>query len=292
MRDWALNHGTRIGAIVVLTLIALVLARKLLPRAVGLAMRAEPPSALTEMGVLAPSVLSDAEREQRIETIGHVLVRAVDVLVLIVAILIVLSQAGFSIAPLLAGAGIAGIAIGFGAQSLVRDIISGLFILLENQFTRGDIVNVAGLGGVVEDLNLRRTILRDLDGVLHSVPNGEIRVASNLTRGWARVNLDVSVAYETDLSHARRVIDEVGRRLAEDAGWAEKIVEAPKVLRVDAFEDSGIAIKVLATTQPTAQWEVAGELRERLKIAFENEGIEIPYPHQVVELRAPAGEKE
>jgi moderate conductance mechanosensitive channel len=278
---WALHHGTRIGGVLVVTALALWLSQRLVPRAIRLTMRPvdEPPADETDRPP------HPAEQEKRADTIAAVLVRAIDVVVIVLAALLVLGEIGFSVTPLLAGAGVAGIAIGFGAQSLVRDLLSGFFIVLENQYTRGDIVNVAGLGGVVEEMNLRRTLLRDLNGALHSVPNGEIRIASNLTRGWSRVNLDVSVAYESDLAHARSVIDRVGRELAEDPDWSPLILEPPKTLRVEELGDSGITIKVLGTTRPMKQWEVSGELRERLKRTFEAEGIEIPYPHQVVVVR-------
>ena len=164
-------------------------------------------------------------------------------------------------------------------------MLGGLFILFENQYAAGDVVNIAGIGGSVESVNLRRTVLRDLDGILHTIPNGEVRVSSNLTRSFARVNLNVSVGYGEDLDRVRGVIDAVGRELADDAEWGQKILEAPKVLRVNAFEDSGVQLKILGTTRPMAQWEVTGELRRRLKQAFDREGIEIPFPHTVVVLR-------
>ncbi len=203
---------------------------------------------------------------------------------------LILGEAGFELGPLIAGAGVAGIAIGFGAQTLVQDVISGIFILFENQYAQGDSVRVAGIAGQVQSVNLRRTILRDLDGILHSIPNGEIRVSSNMTRGFARVNVDVSVGYGEDLDRVRAVIDAAGAELAADPEWADRVLEAPAVLRVDAFEDSGIAIKVLGTVRPTTQWAVAGELRARLKAAFDREGIEIPFPHRVLIVREPAGD--
>ena len=229
------------------------------------------------------------ELVQRYETLGSVATRAATAIVWTIAGFMALSKLGMDIAPVLASAGVVGIAIGFGAQTLVKDVISGLFVILENQYGKGDVVKIAGIAGSVEDINLRRTVLRDLDGAVHHVPNGEIRVASNLTREWSRVNLNVSVAYGEDLDRVMRVIDRVGAELAADPEYAPLIVEAPKALRVDAFEDSGVAIKILGTTRPTKQWQVMGELRRRLKRAFDEEGIEIPFPHRVLLLR---GEKE
>jgi len=211
----------------------------------------------------------------------------------------ILSELGVNIGPLLAGAGIAGIAIGFGAQSLVRDVLSGLFIIMENQYGKGDVVRIADIAGLVEEVNIRRTILRDLDGIVHVVPNGEIRVASNFTKEYSRVNLNISVAYGEDLDHAMQVINRVGREMAEEEYWAEAILKPPEALRVDNLGDSGIDIKILGETKPIRQWEVMGELRKRLKKAFDEEGIEIPWPHtkiyfgdalrQVVEEKEPPG---
>jgi small conductance mechanosensitive channel len=172
--------------------------------------------------------------------------------------------------------------VGFGSQSLVKDIISGLFVLVENQYGKGDVVNIAGVGGLVEDVNLRRTLLRDLDGTVHTIPNGEIVVASNLTRSWARVNTIISVSYGDDLDHVFDVITRVGQEMADDPDWSKDIIEPPKPLGVEGFGDSGIDIRILGDTQPIRQWDVMRELRLRLKKAFDAEGIEIPFPHRTL----------
>jgi small-conductance mechanosensitive channel len=204
------------------------------------------------------------------------------VFIVVVAIMMILDEVGVAVAPVLAGFGIAGVAIGFGAQYLIRDLIAGIFIILENQYRVGDVVRVADIGGLVEDITLRKTVLRDLDGIVHHVPNGEIRVASNFTRHFARVNLNVSVGYGTDLDHAISVINRVGKELADDKNWRERIMSPPKVERVDNLGDSGIEIKILGDVKPMQQWAVMGELRLRLKKAFDAEGIEIPWPHTKV----------
>jgi len=191
----------------------------------------------------------------------------------------ILGELNINIAPILAGLGIVGIAVGFGAQYLIRDLIAGVFILLENQYRVGDVAKVVDIAGLVEEVHLRKTVLRDLDGIVHHVPNGEIRVASNYTRRFSRVNLDVSVAYSTDLDHAISVINRVGQELAEDEQWKERIIKPPQVLRVNKFGDSGIDIKILGDVQPIEQWAVMGELRLRLKKAFDEAEIEIPWPH-------------
>jgi small conductance mechanosensitive channel len=153
---------------------------------------------------------------------------------------------------------------------------------LENQYRVGDIARVADITGLVEEVTLRKTVLRDLDGIVHHVPNGEIRTASNFTRHFARVNLDISVAYDTDLDHAIRVINRVGKALAEDENWRKSIKSPPQVLRVNNLGDSGIYIKILGDVKPMQQWAVMGELRLRIKKAFDAEGIEIPWPHTKV----------
>jgi len=154
--------------------------------------------------------------------------------------------------------------------------------LLENQFGVGDFVKIAGVMGMVEDVTLRRTVLRDLDGIVHNVPNGEIDIASNYTKEWSRVNIDISVGYGEDLDHVIEVINRVGTELSRDPKWAPMILKAPQVLRVDEFGDSGITIKILGETKPLAQWDVKGELNLRLKKTFDEEGIEIPWPHMKV----------
>jgi len=194
----------------------------------------------------------------------------------------ILSEVGINITPLIAGFGIAGLAVGFGAQSLVRDIIAGLFILLENQYSVGDWVQIAGIGGGVEEINLRRTVLRDFDGTVHTVPNGEIRVASNFTKEWARVNLNISVAYGEDLDRVIEVLNRIGKEMAEEEYWGSLLLSPPQVLRIDNLGDSGIEIRILGTTKAMKQWEVTGELRKRIKKTFDEEGIEIPWPHTKV----------
>ena len=157
----------------------------------------------------------------------------------------ILGTLGLDIGPAVAGLGVVGIAVGFGAQTLVRDYLNGSLILIENQFSKGDVVRLAGVAGTVEDFSLRRTTLRDIDGVVHTVPNGEIKVASNLTRVWARINQDVTVAYGTDIDKAIHVVDDVGRTMAEEADWKRRILEAPRVERVEALAEYGVTLKIL-----------------------------------------------
>jgi small conductance mechanosensitive channel len=209
--------------------------------------------------------------------------------IVIIAGLMILRTFDLDIGPAIAGIGVVGVAVGFGAQHLVRDYLNGALILIENQFSKGDVVRLAGVSGTVEDFSLRRTTIRDLDGVVHTVPNGEIAIASNLTRVWARINQDVTLAYGTDIDQATDVVDAVGKAMAADPTWKRRILEAPKVDRVAALGEYGITLKILGTVRAPDQWAAAGELRKRLLAAFREHGIEIPRPQRVVLAREPGG---
>jgi small conductance mechanosensitive channel len=222
---------------------------------------------------------ADSGREA---TIVHIFTGSLSVLVWVLAALMVLQEAGIDITPLLAAAGIAGIAFGFAGQYLIRDLISGLFIIMENQYRIGDVVRFDDTSGLVEDISMRMTTLRDLDGVVHHMPHGEIKHVSNLSKGWARVNLDLGISYSADLEHVISVVNRVGRDLSDDPAWKQFILKPPQFLRVSEFGDSAIGIKILGETKPLKQWEITGELRKRIKVAFDEEGIEIPFPQRVV----------
>ncbi|MFC1930202.1 mechanosensitive ion channel domain-containing protein [Chloroflexota bacterium] len=217
--------------------------------------------------------------KKRADTLTGVFLGLGKVIVAVIILFMILSELNVEVGPILAGLGIVGLAVGFGAQYLIRDLIAGIFILMENQYRVGDVASVGGVTALVEEVNLRKTMLRDLDGIVHHVPNGEIKVASNYTRHFSRVNLDVSVSYGTDLDHAISVINRVGQELATDEKWSEHIITPPQVLRVNKFGDSGIDIRILGDCKPLQQWALMGELRLRLKKAFDQEGIEIPWPH-------------
>ncbi len=267
--SWLIDHGIRILVIVVVGAVLWFALNKFLPPIVCRLM-------VTTKGESKEGI------KKRRDTLVGVLTGVGRVFIGIVAIMMVLDEVGVNITPVLAGFGIAGLALGFGAQYLIRDLIAGMFIIMENQYRVGDVARVADIAGLVEQVTLRKTVLRDLDGIVHHVPNGEIRTASNFTRHFSRVNLNVSVAYDTDLDHAISVINRVGKALAEDEKWREKIISPPKVERVDNLGDSGIEIKILGDVKPIQQWAVMGELRLRLKKAFDAEGIEIPWPHTKV----------
>src|SRR5437016_3375159 len=232
---------------------------------------------------LAEAALPQVELGRRVRTLERTAVRTGGVAIVIVAVLMALSS-GFNvnIGPAIAGLGIVGVAVGFGAQTVIRDWLAGIFVVLENQYNQGDVVRIAGVSGVVEDFSLRRTMLRDLDGTVHTVPNGQITVASNLTRIWARVNVDIPVAYETDIDLATQVINEVGAQLHADPEWQGRLLEAPSVVRVGHFGDTGVSLKVLGQVPAAEQWAVAGELRKRILAAFAERGIKIPTAPRVM----------
>lgn len=222
------------------------------------------------------------EREKRAETLVRILNGAAKVVALLVLIYVVLRELGVNVTPLLAGAGIAGIAIGFGAQSIVKDLFTGFFILLENQYRVGDVVKIGQVSGLVEEINLRTTVLRDLEGVKHIIPNGNVQTVSNMTFAWSRAVIDVGVSYDADLDRAMAVMRETAARLRADPAFAGRIIEDAEVLGVESFGDSAVHLRMLVKTQPLAQWTIARELRKRLKEAFDREGIVIPFPQRVV----------
>ncbi len=270
MIEWLKLHGIRMIIIILIGLVVYFIVQKIVPRfvkkTIGLQMREKP----------------KGEVEKRSRTISNVIRNTVGIVIGILVLFTLLAEIGVNIGPALASLGILGLAIGFGAQSLVKDVINGLFILMENQYGVGDVVRVAGVAGLVEEVNLRRTILRDLDGIVHYIPNGEINIASNFTKEFSRVNMNISVAYGEDLDRAIRVINRVCAEMAEEKEWKGKMIKPPQVLRVDNLGDSGIEIKILGDTLPFAQWDIMGELRKRIKKEFDKEGIEIPWPHMKV----------
>lgn len=223
-----------------------------------------------------------SEKEKRMNTLSGLLSTTLSVMIYVVGFLMILSQLGIQIGPVLAAAGVAGIAIGFGAQTLVKDLISGFFILMEDQVRVGDVVNVAGIGGLVEAVNLRTTRLRDLEGRVHIIPNGSIEVATNFTKDWSRALVEIGVAYKENVDHVIEVLNEVGEGLKNDEAFSDFIVEPLTILGVDSFGESSVNIRMFFKTKPLKQWDVAREFRKRIKRAFDEKGIEIPFPHRTL----------
>jgi small conductance mechanosensitive channel len=222
------------------------------------------------------------EERKRIQTLARVLRHAASLTLIVVAVLVGLNTIGVSIAPILGAAGVAGVAIGFGSQSLVKDFFSGMFLLLENQIRVGDVVEVAGKTGVVEELTLRRTKLRSFDGAVHYVSNGLITTVSNFSTEFAFAVADVGVSYREDLDHVYSVMRATAATLREDEMFRSAIVDALEIAGVEQLADSAIVIRCRMKTLPAEQWRVRREFLKRLKIAFDREGISIPYPHRML----------
>ncbi|MGE5218456.1 MAG: mechanosensitive ion channel family protein [Chloroflexota bacterium] len=219
---------------------------------------------------------------KRIKTLMNVLVTIVVGLIWFVATLTSLGQIGVNVGPILAGAGVVGLAVGFGAQNLVKDLVSGFFLILENQVRVGDVAVINGTGGLVEAITFRTIVLRDLSAVVHVFPNGSITTLANMSKDWSAYVIDMGVAYKEDTDHVVEVMRRVGEELRADPDYGSIMIEPIEILGVDAFADSAVNIKVRLKTLPLQQWNVGREYRRRLKKAFDAERIEIPFPHRTL----------
>jgi small conductance mechanosensitive channel len=239
---------------------------------------------------LESSMIKSAERtetevgaaQKRVTTLVGLLRTIALVVLWTVVLIMALEQTGMNIGPILAGAGIIGLAVGFGAQNLVRDVVSGFFMVLEDQVRVGDVAVVNGTGGLVEAITFRTIKLRDLSGVVHVFPNGTINALSNMTKDWSAYVIDVGVAYKEDTDRVSEVMRRVAEELRQDPNLGPMILEPIEVFGVDNFGESEVTIKARLKTQPIQQWNVGREYRRRLKKAFDGEGIEIPFPHRSI----------
>ena len=269
-----LRWGTRTGVrIVALLLLAFVVARivsTVIERA--------------EHELEVGTGLDALERKKRAQTIARLARRALTGLIWTAAVLIVLRELDVDITPVLAGAGILGLAIGFGAQTLVRDVITGFFLIVEDQVRVGDVATVNGIGGLVEQINLRTIVLRDLEGVVHVIPNGEIKTLANRTKDFAYYVIDLGVDYDADIDRVIAAVQEAGATLLADPKYAPSILEPVEVLGVDDFKDSAVTLKMRIKTVPLKQWEVGRELRRRIKQVMDREGVRIPFPQLEVHI--------
>ncbi|HSW39389.1 MAG TPA: mechanosensitive ion channel domain-containing protein [Acidobacteriota bacterium] len=232
-----------------------------------------------EQMVIRPDASVVSESGKRAKTLGKIVNSAAFLLIIGVSVMMILSEIGINIVPIITGAGIAGLAIGFGAQNLVRDFISGFFLILEDQIRVGDVVRINGTGGSVEAIYLRTTVLRDLHGTVHIFPNGEIREVSNMTKEYSRIVLDIGVAYKENVDHVMETLKSVGEELANDPEYGPFILEPLEILGVEDFIDSQVKIRIRFTTAPLKQWSIGRELRRRIKNTFDRVGIELPFPH-------------
>jgi small conductance mechanosensitive channel len=290
--EFLVDKPLKIVVILVLAFVANRVARKGMKRALRTLQSGAVQERLGSLRAATPEALlatteHSLRAEQRIEALASVLRSLLTFVIYSVALFMILGEVGIELGPLLAGAGIIGVAIGFGSQSLVKDFLSGVFILIEDQFGVGDIVTLDGeTSGTVEAVSLRTTRLRAVDGTVWHVPNGEIRRVGNQSQHWSRALIDVEVAYETDLDHAQAVIASVAHEIA--AGDHD-VLDEPEVWGVEALGANGVMIRLVVKTRPSQQYRVSRELRARLKAAFEREGIEIPFPQQTVWHRQVAG---
>ncbi len=269
--DAIVKSGLRVCLIFIFAWLAMKLLRKFLKRFEQHLIKkseeeGEPPS----------------ESEKRIATIVRLIKQAALLALWLTVGLVILKEFGVEIGPIIASAGIAGLAVGFGAQNLVRDIISGFFIILENQIRVGDVAIINGTGGLVEKINFRTTVLRDLGGVVHVFPNGTMTTLSNLTNEWSAYVFDIGVAYKENTDHVIEIMQQVGRAMREDANYGNLMLEDPDIFGVDKFGDSSVVIKGRIKTKPIRQWEVGREFLRRIKHAFDENNIEIPFPHRTI----------
>lgn len=260
---WLLGSGVRIALILVLAAAAMGFARALSRRVFAKLQRDE----------------RDAEKRKRTDTLGAFAFYVMRAVISVVSALMILRETGVDVGPVLAAAGVLGLAVGFGAQSLVKDVISGFFILLYDQVRVGDVVQIAGRSGLVEAINLKMIRLRDLAGNVSFVPNGEIGVVVNMTREYSQYVFDIGVAYREDVDQVMQVIRELDEELRADPAFTADILEPIEILGLDRFEDSAVVIRARTKTVPIRQWAVAREFNRRMKRRFDELGIEIPFPH-------------
>ncbi|MBD3219163.1 MAG: mechanosensitive ion channel [candidate division Zixibacteria bacterium] len=260
---WLINHGLRILLILILMLIAMKVVR-VFSRKIFDQFRGE------DAGV---------EMRKRADTLSGIIQFIMGLVVMIIAVIMILGEFGIQIGPILAAAGIVGVAIGFGSQYLVQDVISGFFILLQDQIRVGDVVIIGGKGGLVEKVSLKNTVLRDLSGNVHFIRNGTIDVVTNMTKDFSQYVFEIGVAYRENVDEVIEIAKAVDEDLRNDDKYKDDILEPLEVLGLDKFADSALIIKARTKTKPIKQWRVAREFNRRLKIAFDEKGIEIPFPH-------------
>lgn len=269
LAGWASGSGMRIVVVAGAAFLVIRILNMLISRLPGIL--------LIRARIASP--LQYREQSQRLDTVTRLMQSLATAIVVGLAVLIMLREVGLDITPILAGLGIGGLALGFGAQNLVRDVISGFFIILENQIAVGDVAKINGKGGLVEAIRLRTIVLRDLDGTVHVIPAGSINELSNMTKDFSYYVVDLGVAYKENTDHVVAVVKEVAAELRRDPEYAHRILEDLEVLGVDQFADSAVVIKARIKTMPIQQWAVGRELRRRIKFAFDEKGIEIPFPH-------------
>ncbi len=266
LKTWAFSAGLKIVLVLALVLIVLKAVKMISTR-------------------LSKGILKNQEDEdsvKRAQTLTSVIRNLLNAVIIIIASMTVLGELGIEIGPVLAAAGILGIAVGFAGQSLVKDVINGFFLLLWEQVRVGDVVEVAGKSGLVEKINLKMTVLRDLAGNVHYIPNGNIDVVTNMTKDFSRYVFEIGVAYREDVDEVMEVIKKVDEEMRSDPAFKDDILDAIEIFGLDKFGDSAIIIKARTTTKPIKQWRVGREFNRRIKLAFDERNIEIPFPHRTI----------
>jgi small-conductance mechanosensitive channel len=241
--------------------------------------------------LLTSSPLTSARRQQRARTMASVL-KSVTTIVIATIVILMIAAMFYDIGPLLAGAGVLGVALGFGSQSLVKDFLSGIFMVLEDQYGVGDVIDVGPSSGTVEAVSLRVTRLRDVEGTVWYVRNGEILRLGNKSQGWARAVLDIPVRYDEDVARVQQVMLDVARQLADDEQFGPLVLEQPEVWGIEAMTQDTVTVRLAVRTQPLQQWTVARELRRRIKEAFAARGVDVPVPQRPVSVRSGDGSGE
>lgn len=270
VQTWLLEHGLSILVILSLSIGAYFLLGFVINK--------------VKQRVMALDGEEGSALDKRVDTIATILHSTGLVAIGILALVTVLQELGIPIAPLLASVGVVGLALGLGAQTLVKDVISGIFILVENQYTIGDVVELSGITGTVEEMTLRATLVRDLHGTLHTIPNGEIRVVANRTRDWSRAIVDVAITYEADVDRALALLQTIGEETAVDAATAPLLLEPPQVTGIEGLEDWSVRIRLMVKTLPNQHWGVQRTLRRRIRLEFAQEGIDLAFPRQEVAI--------
>ena len=293
--NWLVDRPLRVLIVLIITWIAARLARRWVRRAVArlIAPTSTPRERLERMGIDIPSRLGqvgpDPRRTARAASISQVLSNTAIVTIWTIGAITVLDIIGIELGPLVAGAGIAGVALGFGAQSLVKDCIAGLFMLAEDQYGIGDVVDLGEAVGVVEEVSLRTTVLRGIDGTVWHVPNGVVQRVGNKSQLWSVAVLDVDVAYDTDLVRARELLHRAASEVCESEEFAEHVLESPTVLGVETLGADGVTVRLTVKVEPGTQWGLQRALREHVKSVFDRESIEIPFPQRTVWMRVEPG---
>ena len=267
--EWLASTGLKVG----LALVFILLANRIVIRI---------SSKIIHNIIINANLATKVDEQRREATVKSLINVTLTVIIWVTGVIMLLSSLGVNVGPLIAGAGVLGFAVGFGAQELVKDFIAGVFIIMENQYRVGDWVSLDGTSGVVEEITIRTTVLRDLDGHQHHIPNGQITTATNKSIDYNDINMVIGVSYDCDIAHVEKIVNKVGLEFAKDEEWSKYIHEPPYFLRVNNFGDSSVDIKIMGKVKPGRQWSVAGELRKRFKAAFDKEKIEIPYPQRTI----------